>query len=154
MPSGTDLIQDSYGEIAVYSENTDISAFDIAFAKRKLEAMMQEWIDSDMEFGFTATEFASDETSIPLALYSAITTNLGIRLAPFKGKVANTTLIMNAKVSFNKVQTQYQIKKSANKIISGTTPIGSGNARGQKPQVFAGNNYELSDDAPIPRDEV
>ena len=146
MPSSTDLIQDSYGEIGVFSENTDISAFDIAFAKRKLESMMQEWINMDMEFGFTATAFSSDETSIPLGLYTAITTNLGIRLAPFKGKVANATLMAQASVSFSRVQELYQAKETENEIVSGTMPIGQGNTRGIKPRVFANENFELSDE--------
>lgn len=147
MPSGTDLIQDSYAEIGIFSENTDISAFDIQFAKRKLESMMQEWIDMDMDFGFTATEFTSDETSIPLGLYTAITTNLGIRLAPFKGKVANATLTVQATVSFARVEDQYREKESEDEIVSGTMPLGQGNTRGIKPQIFANSDFELSDES-------
>jgi hypothetical protein len=149
MPSGTNLIQDAYAEIGIFSENTDVSAFDIAFAKRKLESMMQEWIDMDMDFGFTATEFATDETSIPLAIYTAVTTNLGVRLAPFKGKVANQTLFTQAAISFARIRDQYQLKESENEIVSGTMPLGAGSVRGIKPPVFANAGFVLSDQAQV-----
>ena len=146
MPTGTNLIEDSYAEIGIFSENTPVSAFDIAFAKRKLESMMQEWIDMDMKFGLNPIEFASGETSIPLGLYTAITTNLGVRLAPFKGKVANQTLTAQASISFARVRDQYQLKESVDEIVSGTMPLGQGNTRGIKPQVFANSDFVLSDD--------
>lgn len=145
MSTANDLIQDAYTELLVHSPLKTLSSFAVDFARRKFQAMMQEWIDDDMDFGFSATEFVSDETSIPLGLHTAITTNLAVRLAPSVGKVANPTLVANAIVSLQSVKDQYQSKESADRIVSGTMPLGAGNSRGIKPPVFANADFVLSD---------
>jgi len=145
MSTAKQLIADAYIEIQVHSQSKSISDFAIDFGRRKFQAMMQEWIDDDMNFGFSATQFASDETSIPLGLETAITTNLAVRLAPSLGKVANPTLLVNASISLNTIKNQYQSKNSADRITSGTMPLGQGNTRGIKPPVFANSDFVLSD---------
>lgn len=145
MSTAKELITDAYTELVVHSQSKSVSEFAIEFGRRKFQAMMQEWIDDDMDFGFSATEFASDETSIPVGLETAITTNLAVRLAPSVGKVANQTLLANASISLNNIKNQYQSKESADRVVSGTMPIGQGNTRGIKPPVFANSDYVLSD---------
>ncbi len=145
MSTATELITDAYIEIMVHSQSKPISSFAIEFGRRKFQAMMQEWIDDDMDFGFSATEFASDETSIPVGLETGITTNLAVRLAPSVGKVANPTLLANASISLNTIKNQYQSKVSADRIVSGTMPLGAGNTRGIKPATFANADFVLSD---------
>lgn len=145
MSSATDLITDAYTELVVHSALKPVSEFAIEFGRRKFQAMMQEWINDDMDFGFSATEFASDETSIPLGLETAITANLAIRLAPSVGKVANQTLLANAAISLQTVKDQYQSKEAADRIVSGTMPLGAGNTRGILPPVYAGSDFVLSD---------
>jgi len=145
MSSATELITDAYTELVVHSQVKPVSSFAIEFGRRKFQAMMQEWIDNDMDFGFSATEFVSDETSIPVGLETAISTNLAVRLAPSVGKVANSTLLANAAISLQTVKDQYQSKEAADRIVSGTMPLGAGNTRGIKPPVFANADFVLSD---------
>ena len=145
MSTATDLITDAYIELVVHSEVKPVSSFAIEFGRRKFQAMLQEWISDDMDFGFSATEFVSDETSIPLDMETAITTNLAIRLAPSVGKVASQTLLSNAAISLQTVKDQYQSKEAADRIVSGTMPLGAGNTRGIKPPVFANSDFVLSD---------
>jgi len=153
MSTATELITDAYTEIMVQSQSKNISEFAIEFGRRKFKAMMQEWIDTDMDFGYTAIEFVSDETSIPVGLETAITTNLAVRLSPSVGQVANPTLVANAAISLHTVKDQYQSKEAADRIVSGTMPLGQGNTRGIKPRTFANRDFVLSDvetDTPNP----
>ena len=81
MSTGTDLIKDAYTEVGANSQLKPVSEFDVEFARRKLQRLMQEWIDDDMDFGFTAIDFASDETNIPTSLEEAVVTNMALRLS-------------------------------------------------------------------------
>ncbi len=145
MSTGTDLIKDAYTEVGANSQLKPVTDFDIEFGRRKLQRMMQEWIDDDMDFGFTAIEFASDETSIPLSLEAAVVTNLALRLTSSKGRPASQDLKAAASVSLSNLLNRYQSKDAADRIVSGTMPLGQGNTRGIKPPVFANSDFVLSD---------
>lgn len=145
MSIGTDLIKDAYTETGANSQLKPVTDFDVEFARRKLERMMQEWIDDDMDFGFTATEFASDETNIPLSLEEAVVTNLALRLTSAKGRAGSIDLKAAASVSLSNLRDRYQSKEAADTVVSGTMPLGQGNTRGIKPRVFANSDFTLSD---------
>ena len=145
MSIGTDLIKDAYTEVGANSQLKAVSEFDVEFARRKLQRMMQEWIDDDMDFGFTATEFASDEVSIPVSVEEAVVTNLALRLVSSKGRPASQDLKAAASVSLSNLRDRYQSKESADRIVSGTMPLGAGNTRGIKPRVFANSDFTISD---------
>ena len=145
MSSATDLITDAYIEIVAHSNVKPVSDFAIEFGRRKFQSMMQEWIDDNMDFGFSATEFVSDETSIPLGLETGIITNLAVRLAPSMGKEASSTLMRNAADSLTIIKKYYQTKEVLPKVVSSTLPRGMGNTRGLKPKVFFKNDSTLGD---------
>lgn len=145
MSSGTELIKDAYTEIGVNSQLKPVTPFDVDFGRRKLERMIQEWIDDDMDFGFTPIEFSSDEASIPSSVEEAVVTNLALRLISSKGRPASAELKVVASISLANVKAQYQSKEVPDRIVSGTMPLGAGRGRGLKPPVFAGPDFALSD---------
>ena len=67
-------------------------------------AMIAEWTDEDLNFGFTPPKQASDETSIPASVENAVVSNLAIRCAPFFDNaeaVFSQALLISAAVSLD-----------------------------------------------------
>lgn len=107
----------------------------------KLNSMLQLWLSRGIRLGITPLDAAGDELSEPADSRNAIVANLALELAPSfdNGRnVVSQTLLSNARRLFNLVRDIYRVVEIPTKIISSTTPIGSGNRVTFNQRIFKG----------------
>lgn len=141
MSSGTAIIQDSLEEIGAHSILAPANPEAIEKGRVKLNSMLQLWLSRGVRLGFTPLDAAGDELSEPGDARNAIVANLALELAPSfdNGKnVVSQILLGNAKRTFNLVRDIYRVVEIPTKIISSTTPIGSGNRVTFNQRIFKG----------------
>ncbi len=141
MSSGTSIIQDSLEEIGAHSILAVANPEAIEKGRKKLNSMLQLWLSRGIRLGHTPLKAAGDELSEPADARNAIVANLALELAPSfdNGKnVVSQTLLNNARRLFNLVRDIYRVVEIPTKIISSTTPIGSGNRVTFNQRIFKG----------------
>jgi len=141
MSSGTSIILDSLEEIGAHSVLSAANPEAIEKGRKKLNSMLQLWLSRGVRLGITPLDAAGDELSEPADSRNAIVANLALELAPSfdnGGNVVSQTLLSNARRTFNLVKDIYRVVEIPTKIISSTTPIGSGNRVTFNQRIFKG----------------
>lgn len=85
------LVEDAFDEIGLSPDSFDIPADLLQSGKRKLDRLMAEWDGKGIRLGYPIpaspeTSDLDDETGVPDTAWSAIVTNLALRIAPSRGK--------------------------------------------------------------------
>lgn len=141
MASGTDLIKRAYRKIGADSRLKPATPEAIEDGRVELNSMVEEWLEHDIDIGFTPIKQASDETSIPVGAENAVVSNLAVRTSVF---FDNGTVIVSPELSnqaandFFRLADTYEKITIPLKVVSSTLPRGAGNTRGINPRIYKG----------------
>lgn len=110
MATNSEVIGDALREINVIAEGQTPSAEQGLYGLRKLNEMVEEWTERDVDLGYYAQTDASATCPIPAWSESAVKSNLAIALAPKYGASVSAELALGAMNSFNVVQRKCMVE--------------------------------------------
>jgi hypothetical protein len=125
MTTNSEVIGDALREINVIAEGQTPSAEQGLYGLRKLNAMVEEWTERDVDLGYYAQTDASADCPIPAWAESAVKSNLAIALAPKYGASISAELAVAAMTSFGVVQRKCMVEKMEPANMD-HMPVGSG----------------------------
>lgn len=125
MATNSEVISDALREINVIAEGQTVSAEQGLHGLRKLNEMLEEWTEREIELGYFAQSATTDTCPIPAWSESAVKANLGVSLAPVYGASVSPELAMKAERAFNVVQRKC-IAEKLKSVDMTHLPIGSG----------------------------
>lgn len=129
MTTRRDIIIQAYAELGLAEYNFDLSAEELATARRRLDSMMAQW-EAIVPLGYYMPSNPddsdlADETNLPQGVIDAVALNLALQLAPGLGKSPSQLTMIAAKNGKNLALSQFAVIPQ--KQYSGNLPVGSGN---------------------------
>lgn len=129
MTTRRDIIIQAYAELGLAEYNFDLSAEELATARRRLDSMMAQW-ETLVSIGYYMPSNpddsdVDDQTNLPQGVIDAVALNLALQLAPGLGKTPSPLTMVGAKDGKNRVLAQFAVIPQ--KQYSGNLPVGSGN---------------------------
>lgn len=140
MSTGTDIILKALGRIGANSVFEPAPTDSIIEAMDELNDMLEEWNSDDIIVPFIQLAAPGEELGEPGDAKSAIINNLAVRVSPLfdngQGVTVSPELKRQAKLGFARISKIYREITIPNKILSSTTPLGSGNTRTFRSRTF------------------
>ena len=133
MSTGTAIITDALKLIGVNSVVTPPAPENIIDGMNTLNSMLETWRSLDIIIGTTPLGVPGGELSEPPDTRNAIVSNLAISIAPYfsNGKQIVTPELKSLATSqYNTISDIYKNNPIPKKVLSSTTPVGSGNRNG------------------------
>lgn len=127
MATNLSIIGDALRELNVIAETETPSSEQGSHGLRKLNQMLEQWTEDDIDFGYFAQSSTGDTYPGPQWTERAVTLNLALEIAPAYGSGASVTpmLLANADSAKNTV-----LRKSINEKLRNTDmshlPYGQG----------------------------
>lgn len=109
--TNSEVIGDALRELNVIFEGQTPSAEQGLYGLRKLNEMMEEWTEREVDLGYFAQSAATDTCPIPAWSEKAVKSNLAVALAPKYGASVSPELGLEASSSFQVVQRKCMVEK-------------------------------------------
>lgn len=128
MTTKRQIIDDAYTAVGLASYVFDLTAEELQHAKRSLDGMMAEWGVRGAHMGWNAGGSVSDESGLPDWAVSAVSLNLGLRLAGAAGKPVMPETKAAARAAYQTVLTMTadRVEMALDRRL---VPAGAGNRR-------------------------
>lgn len=135
-----ELVNQAFGELALYGYEFELSPEEMNTGLIKMDAMLAEWQIRGINIGYNLPSSMegsdlSDESGVPDYALSAIYTNLAIRLAAGFGKTVPQDLRVTAKQGLDPLYRMAAYPQQQQ--LRGSVPIGAGN------KYWRGSNYRF-----------
>jgi hypothetical protein len=125
MATNNEVIGDALRETNVIAEGQSPSAEQGLHGLRKLNEMMEEWTERDVDLGYFAQSATSDTCPIPAWAERAVKTNLSIATASKYGASVSPELALEAMTSFAVVQRKCMVE-NLKEVDTSHLPRGTG----------------------------
>lgn len=129
MATNAEVIGDALRELNVIAEGQSVSAEQGLHGLRKLNEMIEEWTEREIELGYFAQDDGTDTCPIPPWAEKAVKLSLAIEMAPKYGATVSAELAMNALKAFQVVQRKSIVEKMQPANMD-HLPLGSGKLGG------------------------
>jgi hypothetical protein len=127
--TGTDIVHAALQKIGAHSRVQPASPEAMDVGLYRLNSMIAEWQDDNIELGAVPLETIGEDLSEPLGCRNAIENALALVLAPeFPGSQVSTELERQAKLTYNKLVRRWKVRDVRKTKTRGTLPIGQGNS--------------------------
>lgn len=103
MPTNNEIIQDALTDIAIVSAGVTATATQLSDGLTRLNRMMAEWAENDVNLGFFPQSAGTDTIPIPIWAERAVETNLAMNLATFHRVPVTQELATEALTSYTKL---------------------------------------------------
>lgn len=125
-----ELVNQAFGELALYGYEFDLSPDELNTGLIKMDAMLAEWQMRGINVGYNLPadmqgSDLSDPSGLPDYAHSAVYTNLAIRLAAGFGKAVPQDLRVTAKQGLDPMYRMAAYPQQQQ--LRGSVPIGAGN---------------------------
>jgi hypothetical protein len=122
-----DIINDAYEEMRISGLTTQPGPEDVRFALRKLEGMMGEWFQKNINvnYNFTASPDPADLTNIDLGHRESVVLSLATRMLAAFGKPANPEMMRAKRAAFSSMMASTRNLQQIDP--PSRQPLGSGN---------------------------
>jgi hypothetical protein len=141
------LINSAFEEIGLAPYVFDLTAEQLQYGLRRLDAMMAEWNGRGIRIGYpmaadpTASDI-DDDSGVPDYAIQAIIQNLAILIAPSFGRPVQRETKVSAKTALNTLASKTSFP--ASRQYPSTMPVGAGNKPGFDEQYFSGTDNSIS----------